>query len=379
MYTSGIKTNLVSPSFNKSNYRSEFRLESDKVYLSNFRLANVGASTSVTGQQYNGLCGVYGIIRNISLLDDNIELDKINQCNMWLAFKNYNNDNSKNKDINTNLVKSNLGYTMDENVINNYIEPAKTTDNASTTAKGWLDLRDVFPMLKGSEIVPTNIFKNLRLVIEYDPDSTNVLEGSTATATSTEPLLIVDELVNDKEASKLMRGYKGLRFFAIENDIAVLPAITVSQVEGKKKQKEIVSINGFNNKVLHRLLIVNTPSDVTGLEYGSMGSLQQKDQTVQLRLNGSNILPANGITNVHERLALLNDTFGTCNTNPDKLKNSDYFGIVVQDRVQELVLEYAREGVYNENSYNQMLQLHVFGEVVKEIKVFNGRYVVGYV
>ena len=51
IYSSEITTRLIDPVFDKSNFRSEYRLMNDTVYLASLRLLNVGLSSSAT----NGL------------------------------------------------------------------------------------------------------------------------------------------------------------------------------------------------------------------------------------------------------------------------------------------------------------------------------------
>jgi len=78
-YTSGLKTVLIDPIFDRANFGSEFRLHPDTVYLPQFRLLNVGVTTATDNIEYNSLTGSYGLIRSIELLDGNQLIDKVEQ------------------------------------------------------------------------------------------------------------------------------------------------------------------------------------------------------------------------------------------------------------------------------------------------------------
>ena len=71
IYTSQIKTHIIDPVYNQSNFRAEYRLEPDTVYLSNFRLINVGATSTGGVAQYGDAVGSQGVIKQISLYDEN--------------------------------------------------------------------------------------------------------------------------------------------------------------------------------------------------------------------------------------------------------------------------------------------------------------------
>jgi hypothetical protein len=56
-YNRNVKTHLIDPVNNLTNSRTEWRLPTDTVLLSNFRIANLGAVLNVQSN-YNLLCGV---------------------------------------------------------------------------------------------------------------------------------------------------------------------------------------------------------------------------------------------------------------------------------------------------------------------------------
>jgi len=108
-YTSGLKTVLIDPIFDRTNFRSEFRLHPDTVYLPQFRLLNIGVTTDTDDKEYNSLTGTYGLIRSIELLDGNQLIDKVEQSALWSGFKNYKKDNNYSMSMNSPLSANNMG------------------------------------------------------------------------------------------------------------------------------------------------------------------------------------------------------------------------------------------------------------------------------
>lgn len=417
-YNSGIKTHLIDPVFNRDNFQSEFRLNDNTVYLSNWRLANVGIKATAGGK-FNALVGTYGVIKSIHLYDDNQLLDQILEAQIWQAFLGYNQNNNNERDLNRYLARNGMGFTFDHNKqIDVYLPtfgpnvngPRNSTDPSPS---GWLNLKTLFPFLDSSMYVPSNVFTRLRLVVQYDKD---IYLGTSVPDKTTEPLLIVDELVNDSVKSNVMKNYKGVTYDCIEHDRVVLDAIPGNDTE----QERTFNVNGFNNKTLHRLLIVNTPTqtpapraDETAFSqvYGNLGSAAQHNEEIMVRVNGSNKLPRDGLTRPNQRLAMLTDTWGTCNAYPgsnvtwlynsantdanqandnagvvlnplDRIGHLDYCGLMVNEYINELEVTFKRKSLTN-NITKQQLLLNLFGQVRKSVVMKGGsggqRYNVMYV
>ena len=108
IYNEGVKTNIIDPVY-FSNQRAEFRLESDSVYLSNWRLLNIGVTGAVGSKTYSGITGAIACIKNIALYDNNVLLDQILDVPKWCGFKSFNNSNADSQDLESNLRKSRMG------------------------------------------------------------------------------------------------------------------------------------------------------------------------------------------------------------------------------------------------------------------------------
>lgn len=414
-YTSSIKTNLIDPVYDGKNKRTEFRLQKDKLYLPNFRLSNLGFTSIAASGNINKSGGIYSFIKNIYLYDGRTVLDQILGVNDYLTWKNYNSENSVNRDINKWLVKHKLGYDyfgIGEGTINEFLVQKQTAIDITDTPTAWLDLTEVFPFLRNSEYVPTSIYKNLSVVVEYTVDNLTLIpDGGTTPSTTLEPLLIVDEIMDPEFINNFLKTYKGVRYLAIEHDqqfIAGADAsatVKLSNTNTSINQKVSFKINGFDNKVVNRMLVIKKPT-INNTSFGTLHSQSFVDEKLQFRVNGRDLLPDDGIDKPNRRLAMLNDAFGLCNTvvgsntvgfanygnhvqDTNLASSFDYAGVVIGDSINDLLVNFSRTGRYDSslptannsqdgNVYNQPFNMHFFGEVDKEVVVTGDKYQVMY-
>lgn len=420
LYTAAIKTHVIDPVRDIARARTEFRFpQGDHVFLANMRLLNIGVDTENGVATLNSLTGTYGIIKQIALYDGSTLLDQVLVGPQLMGFKLYNKSNDKSRDESKFLACNNLGFSLQgvdagggQAQIAQYLAPpqANTTDN--TTALGWLSLRAVFPFLAESEYVPTNVFKNPRLVVQYDLTNIRVIPDAADTVLEqAEPLLVVDEIVDEGLAMNVMQSYRGVNYRSIEHDRVIVPAGAPTLANPAPTQSANFVINGFDNKTVNRILMVNTPrrNDINTLT-GGLESVAQRGQKTQWRVNGANRLPrdGDGWNRPNQRLAHLADTWGECNApvmghipGIDDSANVvagaaaplvgalDYSALVIGDRVRELQLSYSRVNEFDANApggdqgqtlYNQELELNIYGEVEKTVAMNgNGGYNVRYV
>ncbi len=414
-YTSGIKTSILDANFDKTNFQTTFTFMEDTLYLPNLRLLNVGVVGS--NEKYNELVGSYGVIRSIALYDGNTLLDQVLECGRWLGWKNFNSSNDSNKNLNNVLSHNALGFTFQGQdttspsaKVRSFQEAGSSNTTETTAQKGWLSLKSVMPFLDAhSGGIPTNIYKRLRLVVQYSTDKDNYIKDTTSNYSSIEPVLVADEMVDSSEKSSMMSNYKGVNYVGIEHDRVVVPAVNPTVADKNPKQEKNFLVNGFTNKKVNRMLLVNTPTQQSTWKngnvnnaYSNMRSVHQLEQPVQVRVNGQNLYPGNGITRPNQRLARLTDTWGTVNSvsNDLHLENAsnhftdiktlgqlDYQALnLAGRRIQELQVQYSRKGDYDDTpaaiqsqkKLNQQLILNMYGEVQKSVNVSGGRYVLGY-
>jgi hypothetical protein len=407
-YSSNISTSVLNPRFH-SNNRSEFRFEStDSVYLSNLRLINVGATVSQGGVDgratYNFAVGASVVIRNLYLYDNNTVLDSIENFSDYLAFLNYNNSNSENCDVNKSLLRHRQGFVyarvpnQDQQnpkpILVTEFAPVNTLPNTTfaTTPKAFINLKDYMPLLGKLELLDTSVFKNLRLVIEYDLDGITV--GANVVTGITVPQLVVDQVVNQQVLSG--QKFSGVSFNGIERESVVLAQ---SSATGKFR------LSGFNGKTVVSMLVQKAPTSLPSERYATHCSVGLIDEVDQITVSGSDLFPNGGIRSSTQRLSVLHDSFGVSNTIPcatglsmyragsfvsdavegsgptyDRISLQDYLGTIINKKVTSLDLSISRKiDVQADALYGQAIRLNVFCQIAKSILPTKaGGYIVQY-
>ena len=236
VYTSGIAQQYIDP-FYISNERVEFRLDEDRVYLSGMRINNLTATTASGdgAKEVNNLAGFAGMIEHIYLYDNATVIDAMRHYPRYIAHKNLlvendvclsNLDSLKGTKLGmmngSDATATGLDVFManKSNVVSNYQESLATAD------KYWLDLKSVFPYLRNVNTVNTKMFKNLRIVIEFNTKQSDIHNGTSTTLNfkDTQPVLVVDELIGGN-VGKMLNQNKKVEFVAIEHDQHILQGI----------------------------------------------------------------------------------------------------------------------------------------------------------
>ena len=326
---STISTEYHDPTIYVENSRAVFELDASKEgYLPNMRLLNLGINqeAGITGE-YNRLLGALAMIKSIRLMDGRTELSALRQPREYMAFMAQLRTNSDNKSSASWEKRNQLGleiFASNEKLRKMYKSP-DTTDDPSTTPTAYLDLREVFPILNSVPVLPTAVFKNLKVEITFfsagaDQINTNV----TRVPKSVRPILAVDSVEDPRLLDPLVKAMKerGARWNEIETDrfsIAARAAQAAGFVQSTKAQSM-----GYVGKRVERLLMVKTLQDSgetnNGNEvmgYGNVASQALLHQHTQVRLNGKNVMPGfNGITKPNERLAIVSDEYGPSSAYP---------------------------------------------------------------
>jgi hypothetical protein len=422
VFNANISTRIIDPVFDSENFRTEWRLNSNTVYLSNMRLINVGIEddgNSETG--LNPLTGAY-CIESIQLYDGNQLLDQVLQASIYRAFQNANNTNDLNMSVENVLSRNSYGFIAsgiqdwtgtepnreDIKISGLWEGTFETGSNEPNSA--WISLKEVLPFLTSSLYVPTSVFKNLRLVIQWKSKAqlkNLIVERTVNVNTLSLSSLVVDEVVDGDGREKVMKNYQGVVFKAVEHDAVHCEAINPA-ADSKETQNNRFLVNGFNNKTVERLIVVQTPLTestwVDGTETkgaGNQGSVAQLNNAFQFRVNGANKLPRSGFTKKNQRLAALTDSYGEFtiiptsnfvyvpymkdlvsadNQTQNLLGQIDYTACDIREPVRELIIEYNRDGVAGAGNaeINQPVRLNLFGECTKSIRVDNGKYIISY-
>ena len=414
-YTNSIVTHELQANTNSTNFRTEFRLDANKLYMSNMRLLNIGWVQNVAGiPAVNRLVGTYGIIKNLSLFDDNELIDGLDNFNLWAAFLCYNKKNDDNRSTNYFLKKNNMAKVSVGLKSNGAIITKVLDDNLCNNTVGvgaWLDLSAYLDFLKKSSFVSTHYFKRLRIVIEYETDVGNLTPNSlTTTVSSLEPLLVVDEMVDDDIIMSVMKNMNDVQYQPIETSRVIMPVHanlpTSAQDEGQV-QDVAFTIQGFNNKSINRFTVMPVGTQVVSTLYGKLMAQGMNLNNFNITTSQGDLFSGRGITLDNQRRKMLTDLWGDCTDQvgaqwvntatsaiTDAAQSLGFLEPISVKLEQEMVRNFqmliGRKSVWDtvlgtgnqaNSRYNQELHLHCFAEVVRQV-VYNPKdmsYLITYV
>ena len=415
--TDNVLSDYVDPVAFVPNKRCRFELDANKLcYMPNMRLLDVGC-TADAQVAYNRGLGALSIIKNIRLMDARTELSSLRTVAPYMFFKNSNHTNSENKSQKSWMRRNALGLEIDSlnNKISNLWPTGYAQDIATGSDTAVLDLMKVFPILTKVNCLPTSVFKNLSIEIEFEANAAQqILTTTTAnTINIIRPVLAVDYITNPSIVGPMTSQLisQGVRWLEIEHDNYVMPQVDTSGYQNADSIRVANNNNslGFVGKLVERLLVckqignfaqeLNGGTTVQG--YSALASSQALlNQSVQIRLNGRNMLPgAQGLSGSNATLAQMADTFGEFSVNPcaNQYKwdqeadinsgdlqsgQQDWVGVMLGARVQNLQLEIARDTQKDSSirqPTNSLLKVNLFAEVHKAVSFQNGGYRIVYV
>ncbi len=384
--------------------RSELRLDPMRVYSSNIRLGNLKVS-GVDNLKYNSLSGVYSLIQNIYLMNNSDTIDQLFDAHHFLAFNAcVQNGNANNFSVwshlngNTNSFNIGLSRAEGDGADDRRVSHLPAM-KSSTTLDGLLFLKRCFNVLSNlpDELLDTNVFSNLRVVIEWKTGDglRACFQGNTTNLLGllviNPPQLFADEVLSPPEMPK---AYK-VQYTTIELDKIYCKGGANNAVVQTKQR-----CNAFNGKYIERLLLMNVdPASLTSNVATDLvkcdGSMALLGERIQLMVDGTTLLDFNGCDTSARKLGMTIDCFGDLclplGANAVAITNSadlfrlnsvnmigemSYFGCYVRQVVSELDIEHTRTCVANANT---PFWLFVHGQVVKTLSVANGSYVVAYI
>lgn len=413
-YNGSVETEYIDPVSFVPNQRCAFELDGTKLsYGSNMRLLNIGV-VSGTQQDYSAGLGAMSVIRSIRLMDARTELSSIRNVPQYLFFKNCNRTNATNKSEDSYLKRNQLGFEInsEDNKISHMYSPGRADTTPETTSLGYLDLREVLPILNQLTILPTQIFKNLRIEIEFDGRQTSQILGDVSVGITVQrPILAVDVNSNPAvvEAAVSQVSAQPIMWQEIENDNFVMNAVDTSGF-GNTDTAVQTTVNqslGFKGKFVERLLITKQIQDKSKelnvndvLGFGAIASSQAVlNEKVQINLNGNPILPGfQGMTRPNEILGMLSDEWGSINaypgsnlyawsSTPAALDDANTGGqqsficVRLGARVAQLQTSISRTNnrdTTNKAATNNALNVNLYAEVSKMLNVTKNGYRVVY-
>jgi len=418
-YTSQISTKIIDPNVFVANLRCEFQLPAND-YGNRMRLENVGLFGGAGPQpSYNEYIGALASIKSIRLLNGRDELDACRECNRHLSFKRFNKSTQRNISYGQPSMKNDYApvYSGSGTGVDaaNAIVQGQTSMNLgglanrtvqtteAATPKGYLDLREVLPILKTIQVLPASLFPQLRVVIEYETDVANLISVNNQTVTTSRPILSCDVIEDKGLVSSLASELNGATWDCVEHDLIRIPVnnATASNVLTSRR------LNGFNNKRLMRFYISKVPTDKRGnVTAGNAvrggGDLMSQafiNEKFQVRINGSNKISRDGASLPQQRLSMLVDAYGECTSyygservgvdqggfsiGLDGARN-DYYGMYINDVVKDMEIQITRDTFANTVSANFAkpqsagYDVHVFADIRKSLVVNGSSYQVVY-
>jgi len=412
---SQVETQYIDPVAFVPNLRCRFELDGSKLaYFPNMRILDIGCS-GAAAQQYNRGIGCLALIKNIRLMDARTELSSLRTVAPYMFFKTTNMSNSDAKSMKSWTRRNQQGLELDAttNRLGHLYNPGGPNTVANGPATGVLDLRKVFPILNQLPALPTAVFKNLTIEIEFESNQARQIttDVSGGAIDIIRPVLAVDFSDNAAVVNPLTSNVlsQGARWLEIEHDNYVMPTV----ITAAYAPADVVNVSNNNNslgfigKMVERLVVCKQIGDLTQeqntnavLGFSGLCSSQALlNESVQVRLNGRNVLPgARGIQGSNVKLGQLVDTFGEFSMNPGSNKykwdqtsdllnadndggQQDFFGIMLGARVQNLQIEIARDTVNDTSARTpseSQLNVNVYGEVHKQISFQNGAYRIVY-
>jgi len=430
LYSTELKTQYFDPRTNNS-AQCEFRFDPDTAYYPNITIANLKAISAVE-HGYNGSQGAYSLLKHVRLMDGRVELDSVRFYNRFAGFQNTNNTNRHNTDMGGVMGKHGQGYLLNSNAV---VRPAETTlynalarTSGNTTDKdgAMIDLRVVLPLLNNITYLDTSLFKNLKVVIEWETDSSKIIVVDNVATSPAVPVLIADEIRDPSVVANLKSKQGAVVWNAIEHDLfqvadgkAVAGALAN---DVKSTQSTTKTINGYDNKYVERILLAKSLTTKSGnfvgngvLGVGDASSYAQHNEKLQVQINGKPLFSGVGLEKSSQKMMLLHQTWGECNIAPfchqenvgldngasvnvdgvlavetvngqansqsNRVGQFAYMGFNMNTRVNVLQFEYSRDLVkdtFTPQRNNEGLDIHIYAEVRRGLTLGANEYNVKY-
>ena len=378
------QTSILDPRFHSQN-RTEFVLPSNRPILSYLRLVDFGCEgvTQNLGDStpaYLDSLGVMSLIKRVTLLSNNQQIDVINDVKRVMNFRNRIANPDDQADLNREKVATNLALVP---TADGYARPS---EDKAVTDKYRVNLGALFPSLATMDLVA---FDMPRIVIEYETDKTKIfstLEHSMPlTFSIREPKLIYEEVHNGGSMVNEFQKQTH-RFLAYESE-----RMSVPLVPGANRQTTSQRLRFADGKFVKDLNIQTEENELTLGNNSSYYSKLQHNEAIQLRVNNRQLLMFNGVSNPQQKLAYTYDSVGELTLyqgqqlfapddndyaqNIGTLGFHSYLNIDILQRIENLQLEFSRDP--NEG-HNDALTLHVIGRVERVVAFKNNNLVLGY-
>jgi hypothetical protein len=400
---------IIEPVVDLPNNRAEFRLPIDTMFFSDLRLINIGTST-VNATQYNSILGAESVIQSIRLYDGATEIDAVNDFPQWRAVQKLRVSNDGAISVGRVLSKNGVGYilsgTNDLTAATYGTSPVvETAQGAGTVGQqAWVSLKSIFPFLAQVSVLPTSIFRQLRVEIEYHSsvDLANyVVDATLTTAVTSHALLLADEITSPAARMAMLEQFAAtpIKWKSPVEDSFLLNANAPADNDGQRvvPTEQSQRLRAFDAHYVHDLVIkivpLATPISAadTNKVFGAVGSLSQYNPSVQIAVNGANVHPREGLRGKMRALAQLTDAIGsidtmalqtfagfTFNANAASAPLITTAGQVaiwgsdIEQSVDDLTLTVRRSGVFGNPQTYEQARVYVFGQCAKALVLGQG-------
>ena len=119
----------------------------------------------------------------------------------------------------------------------------------SKTGKASVYANEMLPILNALPYLDTSVFKNLRLVVEYNMTAASIIrENQGDVLTTIRPLLVVEEVIDPGQVASVQGKMGNVVYENVETDRNLLPSLSTITVD--TEQTTNFHVNSFNNKTL---------------------------------------------------------------------------------------------------------------------------------
>ena len=421
-------TRVLDPVYH-SNTRTRVKLNClNNGLLPNLRVIDVGLSGVVAGagtNYYKASAGALSTIKRMYLSEKGNPIqDLTTKAPNWCTFVNLLDSQSNSAAVRTFSLKSRRGVGAgvlvrdpaidtpgqlkreNPNVdgTQNIVSCESDIDLAQPYNSARLDLQQYFNFLKSEDLLVG--FKDLELTIEWQTEASKIFDDVTGAGyptgwTVNEPRVVFEEILDKDFVQKQAMAKRGTKttFLTPELEFLRVPSTASNNPITTK-----LRLNGFKNKILHKLLIA-TGDDLLGdsVTEGDCQSRVQNLEEWQVYVNNSQLF--NYVLDTPSRkLAFLQDSFGkslcswfenrwdyanpgegwldpTISATLDAFESglNSYFGCDIKDFISDLRIEFTRTRDNVTGGSAADLTLNCFGIVEKTVHYGkNGEVVISY-
>ncbi|PHR05676.1 MAG: hypothetical protein COB29_11435 [Sulfitobacter sp.] len=211
--------------------------------------------------------GLWSLIQNITLYNDNEVLASLRDAGPYMGFRNMLYSNDEEYSLKSANDGSGWGFTIDgisQRVKNSDRNVYNTVEDAVSDTRMEANLRcqDALPFLKAIKFLDARKLRKLRLEIQWNAGAKFVtIDPATPSSLGTilQPTLTVNELINDKALNAIPQelNLPYLNVISENFNIATSGGDDSIQVVNKR-------LRAFDNKFLNRLLVCNSIANETG-------------------------------------------------------------------------------------------------------------------